>query len=191
MKEIIQEMIVVEGKSDTNVLKKYFECDTIETNGSAVEGHVIKKVKLALERRGVIIFTDPDYPGEKIRRTIDSAVPGCKHAFLPKEAAVDYRKNKVGVEHAAKADLMKALAAAKPSCATAAAEAEEISIDDLVACGLIAGAGAKEKRERLGVLLHIGYTNGKQLFKRLQQFRITKAEFLDALRQVEKESKDE
>lgn len=43
--------------------------------------HVIEQVKLALQKRGVIIFTDPDYPGERIRKIISDKVPGCKHAF--------------------------------------------------------------------------------------------------------------
>ena len=58
------------------------DADTIETNGSAVNEATIEKVRRAQETRGVIIFTDPDYPGEKIRKTIAEDVPGCKHAFL-------------------------------------------------------------------------------------------------------------
>ncbi len=47
-------------------------------------------------------------------------------------------------------------------------------------------AGAKEKRERLGIL-RIGYTNGKQLEKRLTMFRITDAELAEAMKIVEEE----
>ena len=43
--------------------------------------------------------------------------------------------------------------------------------------GLIGGEGAKERREKLGKLLKIGYTNGKQLHKRLMMFEISKASF--------------
>ena len=35
-KQKIKQVIVVEGKTDTNHLKKLFDVDTIETNGSAV-----------------------------------------------------------------------------------------------------------------------------------------------------------
>ncbi|UCZ53301.1 ribonuclease M5 [Bacillus shivajii] len=185
MKPYIKEMIVVEGKSDTNALQKTIDCDTIETNGSAVSNSVIQQVKLAKERRGVIVFTDPDFPGEKIRKTIDQAVPGCKHAFLPKEAAIDVRKKKVGVEHASNEDLYNALKEAKPSYTTE--ETTLITQSDLITAGLLAGKGSKQKRERLGVLLKIGYSNGKQLLKRLQQFRVTKKEFITALQQIERE----
>ena len=58
----IKEIIVVEGKDDTVAIKRAVDADTIETNGSAIGDHVIEQVKLALQKRGVIIFTDPDYP---------------------------------------------------------------------------------------------------------------------------------
>ena len=60
----IKEVIVVEGKNDTNVLKSYFDCDTIETYGMNIPDSVIQQIKMAQKSRGVIIFTDPDYPGE-------------------------------------------------------------------------------------------------------------------------------
>lgn len=58
---MIKELIVVEGKSDTVAVKRAVEADTIETGGSAVDRKVIAKIALAMERRGVIILTDPDH----------------------------------------------------------------------------------------------------------------------------------
>src|SRR5690625_7495196 len=84
----IKEVIVVEGKSDTNKVKQAVEADTIETNGSAINQATLQLIKHAQEKRGVIIFTDPDYPGERIRHVINQAVPSCKHAFLPKKEAI-------------------------------------------------------------------------------------------------------
>ncbi|WP_280772204.1 ribonuclease M5 [Salipaludibacillus daqingensis] len=187
--DIIKEMIVVEGKNDTNTLRRSFSCDTIETNGSAISDRTLEKIRLALKRRGVIVFTDPDYPGEKIRKTIDQYVPGCKHAFLRKEAAIDYRKNKIGIEHAKEEELRASLKAAQTSFSEddVTSQWDEITREDLLKAGLIAGALAKRKRERLGDELNIGYTNGKQLFKRLKQFRVTKEEFQRATAKVEKE----
>lgn len=183
----IDEMIVVEGKNDTIRLKRYFLCDTIETNGSAISTATLEKIKLALNRRGVIVFTDPDYPGEKVRKTIHQQVPGCKHAFLPREAAIDHRRNKIGIEHAEKSELYQALLHAKTSFdkVSKGTEYEGISREDLHAAGLIAGSKAKQKRELIGIELKIGYTNGKQLYKRLIQFHISPEEFSQALRQVE------
>ncbi|MDG5789972.1 ribonuclease M5 [Evansella sp. AB-P1] len=185
---VIEEVIVVEGKNDTHALKRAFQCDTIETNGSAIADQVINKIKLAKERRGIIIFTDPDFPGEKIRKTIDRAVPGCKHAFLPKEYAIDDRKKKVGVEHASKENIMEAIQQAKPTVIDHNDLDIIISKEELLLAGLLAGEGSRKKRELLGKKLNIGYTNGKQLLNRLLQFQITKEEFLDALRLIEEEN---
>ena len=60
---------------------------------------------------------------------------------------------------------------------------EEISHQDLVDAGLIGGAGAKDRREKLGIFLNIGFTNGKQLYKRLKMFQISKEAFIEAVEQ--------
>ena len=43
---------------------------------------------MANKKRGVIIFTDPDAPGEKIRSTINQHVKGCKNAFIDRKKAI-------------------------------------------------------------------------------------------------------
>lgn len=180
----IKEFIVVEGRDDTTAINRAVEADTIETNGSAVNQTTIEKIKRAQETRGVIIFTDPDYPGEKIRKTIAEQVPGCKHAFLAKEDALAKRDKGIGVEHASPEAIRAALKEAQVMHEDIL---EEISQDDLITAGLIGGEGAKERRIQLGKLLKIGYTNGKQLHKRLMMFQISKQEFAEALSKVRQE----
>jgi ribonuclease M5 len=173
----IKEIIVVEGKSDTAVIKRAVNADTIETNGSEISVDTIKKIKLAQQIRGVIIFTDPDFPGEKIRKIISQEVSGCKHAFLPKHKAIARNDKGVGVEHANIHDIRDALSNIHEEDE---GFVEEISWQDLVDAGLIGGPTARIRRERLGNLLNIGYNNGKQLFKRLKVFRVSKEEFIKA-----------
>lgn len=67
----------------------------------------------------------------------------------------------------------------------------DITLDDLFDAGLIGGESSKRRRERLGVLLNIGYTNAKQLQKRLHMFQITKHDFIAALKTVMQEEADE
>lgn len=183
----IKEIIVVEGKDDTTAIRKALDADTIETNGSAINEETIEKIKRAQESRGVIVFTDPDYPGEKIRKTIVAHVPGCKHAFLSKEEAIDKRGKGLGVEHASPAAVRKALQEAQIMSETIV---ELITNEDLIDAGLIGGNKAKEKRERLGKQLRIGYTNGKQLHKRLMMFQISKEEFGAAIAVIRQEEQN-
>ena len=103
----IKEVIVVEGRHDTSVLQQYFDCDTIETNGLSLSEETLRLIEEARDRCGVIIFTDPDHPGETIRRRINEAVKGCKNAYIAKNKAKTPRK--VGVEHARRKDLEEAL----------------------------------------------------------------------------------
>ena len=44
-------------------------------------------IQNAQETRGVIVLTDPDFPGDKIRHTITEHVSGVKHAYLDREKA--------------------------------------------------------------------------------------------------------
>ncbi len=185
----IKEIIVVEGRDDTAKITQSVCADTIETNGSAINDSVLKQIKHAKEKRGVIIFTDPDYPGDRIRHIIDQAVPGCKHAFLARDdaRAKNAHNKSLGLEHAAPEVIREALAAVYEISET---ENTEISKEDLIRCGLIGGPGASSRREKLGEMLQIGHTNGKQLLKRLNMFRITKAELDEAIRQLQEEEKN-
>lgn len=43
----IKEIIVVEGKNDSNVLKSHFDCDTIETQGTHLGKKTLAAIRLA------------------------------------------------------------------------------------------------------------------------------------------------
>lgn len=183
----IKEFIVVEGKDDTRAIQRAVDADTIETNGSAVSLETIEKIKLAQQVRGVIVLTDPDFPGEKIRKIIAEHIPECKHAFIDKKHALPKHGKGIGVEHAS-ADHIRA--ALKDAQQMETVMEEIITKEDLMTAGLIAGPKAKLRRERLGELLKIGYTNGKQLHKRLQMFQISQEAFSLALTRILQEERD-
>ncbi|MFD2045584.1 ribonuclease M5 [Ornithinibacillus salinisoli] len=182
----IKEVIVVEGRDDTTKIKLAVDADTIETNGSAINQKILKQIQHAKDKRGVIIFTDPDYPGERIRHIINQAVPGCKHAFLTQDKArAKHPDNKsLGIEHASIESIQQALADVYELVEW---EENEITKEDLIVNRLIGGPGASDRRERLGELLQIGHTNGKQLLKRLSMFQITKSQFDQAMETLQQE----
>ena len=107
----IKEVIVVEGKNDTMKINQAVSAYTIETNGSAINKETLDQISHAKEKRGIIIFTDPDYPGERIRRIVDEHVPGCKHAFLTQDEARDEKSkvNNLGIENASIETIKNAL----------------------------------------------------------------------------------
>lgn len=164
----IREIIVVEGKNDTNVLQSHFDCDTIETHGTHLGKEILKQIALAKEKRGVIIFTDPDYPGEKIRMTINQAIPGCQNAYIAKHKAKTSKK--VGVEHASYEDLKDALS----HLFTYDENPEEtLSYEAFLELGLNGCADSRQKRMRIAEQLYLGNPNAKTLYKRLNMLRLS------------------
>ena len=190
MKPKIEEIIVVEGRDDTKRIQQVLEADTIETNGSALSDETLEKIEHAQQVRGVIVFTDPDFSGEKIRKQIMEVVPDAKHAFISrKEGEPTKRGNSLGVEHASDEVILDAI----KRISTASAETFESTItgEDLIHLGLVAGPKAKQRREALGDKLKIGYTNGKQLKKRLSMFKITEEMFAEAMKEILEDEKND
>lgn len=178
----IHEVVVVEGKDDTANLRRFYDVDTYETQGSAINDVDLERIQRLQDLRGVIVFTDPDYNGERIRKMIMRTVPKARHAFLKRDEAVPGSKTKgrsLGVEHASFEDLQKAL-----DKVTQVYEDDnqfDISQSDLTELGLLLGKDSRQRREYLGEALRIGYCNGKQLLKRLELFGITLAQLEEAM----------
>lgn len=179
---MIQEVIVVEGHHDTQAIHRAVGADTIETGGSALPEHVLAEIKRAQKRRGVIVFTDPDAQGERIRRLIAERVPGVKHAFLPREKAKG--KGKIGIEHADDEAIRQALQAVRTA---GDVTQSKMSWDDYLSYGLAGRRDSARLRRAVADALQIGYANGKQFFKRLQVLQIDQNELAVALQRVRKD----
>ncbi|NMB26921.1 MAG: ribonuclease M5 [Tissierellia bacterium] len=177
---MIKEIIVVEGKDDIVAVKNALEAEVIATGGFGYKKDFIENLKTVAEKRGIIILTDPDYAGEKIRKDLSRNIKNCKHAFLPRGKA--FKKGDVGVENASKEDIIEAIKKARPIIIE---KREEFTKEDLIDLGLTGGLNSKEKREELGNILGIGYGNSKQFLNRLNNFGITREEFIKALEGME------
>lgn len=184
----IKEVIVVEGKDDTKQIQRAVDADTFETNGSALSSSDIEQLKKLQKTRGLIIFTDPDFNGERLRKMISQAIPGVKHAFIRRDQGIPTEAHgSLGVEHATQKTILNALDSLYTE-----EEAQEPIFDrrDMVDVDLVSGPAARYRRERLGQLLGIGYGNGKQMLKRLNVFRITRDQFEKAVQQMNQEERN-
>ena len=137
---------------------------------------VMERIKSAQKRRGVIIFTDPDFAGEKIRKKIAAEVPGCKHAFLPREEAK--KDGDIGIENASPESILKALENVRTESTDKRNEFGQV---DLIRNGLIGNEEASHRRDELGKILGIGYGNAKQFLNRLNNYGVSREEFNKAL----------
>lgn len=169
----IKEVIVVEGKDDVSALRKAVEADILITTGLGLTPKKIEEIKALAARRGVIVFTDPDFPGGKIRHILKDKVPGCKHAYITKEEGRCPKTGKLGVEYASPEAILRALNAAK-------AEQQQYNIiydlNDLVQWGLAGLPDSAQRRAALCDRLSIGHCNAKQLVKKLNSYQISREE---------------
>ncbi|ACA56823.1 ribonuclease M5 [Clostridium botulinum] len=178
---MIKEVIVVEGRDDITAVKRAVDAEMIAVGGFGINSKVIKKIREAQKRQGVIVLTDPDYAGEKIRKYICNRVKGVKHAYISQEEGT--KEDDIGVENANPEAIIRALNLAKCEVKQ---ERKEFDMNDMIFFKLTANEESKERREKLGMTLGIGYCNTNQFIKRLNNFGITKEEFIKAIKDLDK-----
>lgn len=177
---MIKEIIVVEGKSDISAVKRAVDAQVIATSGLGINDQIIKTIKRASKNRGIIILTDPDYPGKKIRNMLSSEIENCKHAFIARNKAE--KDGDIGVENASPEDIREAL---KNARAVIAEDRQEFSSSDMTYYELVGSDNASKRRSLLGDDLGIGYCSAKQFLKRLNSFGITREELEEAIIMIE------
>ena len=176
---MIKEVIVVEGKDDITAVKAAIDAEIIQTHGYAYGQSLIDTLRSINKRRGIIILTDPDYMGNKIRKDISSKIPNCKHAFLPKGKAL--KKDDVGVENATPEDIRTAILNAKPEMQEKRSEFNNM---DIIHYGLSGQKNSTHLREKLCEKLGIGFGNAKYLVSKLNSFGITREELEKSLEEI-------
>lgn len=179
---MLKEVLVVEGKMDTVAVKKAVDADTIETGGFTLAPYTLALIEAAYKKRGIIIMTDPDGAGERIRKFLTERFPKAGQAFVPKAEALAHHD--VGIEQAQPQAIRKALSKVRFQ---EMEPRKEFSSRDLFVSGLSGSPEAAARRDRLGAILGIGYGNVKQLVYRLNNYGVTREEFQAALEQVNRE----
>lgn len=173
---MIKEVLVVEGKMDVVAIDKAVEADCIITEGFNLKPKALDSIEKAYKKRGIIIMTDPDSAGERIRRFLTKRFPEAKHAFISKEDAT--ANNDIGIEQASPEAIRTALAKVRTMDW---APTNNFSGADLLKAGISGSPAAGEKRAKLGAVLGIGYANAKTFLHRLNNYGITREEFLQAV----------
>lgn len=172
----INEVIVVEGRDDTCAVKRAVDAETIETHGYGITAATWHLIDRAYGTCGIIVFTDPDSAGERIRKKLMAKYPDAKEAFLTrKEASKD---GDIGIENARPEDIEAALL--KVCRASSSEGGDTFDMSDMIENGLT-GEGSKEKRQALGRILGIGYGNTGAFLRKLNRYGITREQFFRGL----------
>ena len=177
MKVKYPHVIVVEGKMDRDLLESFLDADIITTNGSEVSRETIEYVRALSKTRTVVVLTDPDAPGKRIRDILNSEVTGLFNAFIPKEKAI--KKHKVGVAESDKATIMDTLN--HLMLPEMDSKSSNLTMNDLFELGLMGGDDSVSKRRTLENRLHIDQVNGKTLLKRLKALGLERKDLEEAL----------
>lgn len=174
-------VIIVEGIHDEMRIKSiYPNANVILTNGNQISEETITMIKKLSETNEIIIFTDPDYPGERIRKIITDVVPSAKQAFLRKNEAISKNKKKVGIEHASKESIVNSL-----QNVYTYSYKETITLKDLYELGLNGNSNSAILRNKVSDKLNIGKPNAKTFLKRINLINISKEELIKICQELE------
>lgn len=178
---VIKEVIIVEGKHDIAFLKTFLDALFIETNGLSLPNETKKLIKeLSIQGKEFIVLTDPDFPGEKIRKEIETIVPNCKHAFVRKQKAISKNHKKVGVEHTTREEILKAL----ESMISYEEKQEKYSYNEFFLLGFVGQENSKKYRDELSNRLNLGSGSSKTILKRLNALNKTKQEIDKIIKEI-------
>lgn len=156
----IEEVIVVEGRYDRNMLLQVVDATVVETGGFSVfnDREKLSFLRKLAQKRGLILLTDSDGAGFVIRNYLKGAIPKeqVKQAYIPDIPGKERRKRKagkegkLGVEGMTPEILLQALRRGGATFAGEAtpAAAAPITKGDLLDRGLI-GPGSAQKRQLL------------------------------------------
>lgn len=157
----VREAIVVEGRYDKNTLSQIIDAPIFQTDGFGImkNKELLALLRCVAQRRGLIIFTDPDGAGFVIRNFLKGAIPSThlKHAYIPDIMGKERRKakpgkeGKLGVEGMTTEIILDALrrAGATFDDEPITKKRNEITKADLVMLGLSGGANSRTLRAKL------------------------------------------
>lgn len=170
MKTSINALIVVEGKTDIDYLESFIDAKFYKVNGSAVSKKDIEFLKNAKNTLDIVVLTDPDFPGMKIRDYLNSQIDGLKNAYVRKEFSI--KNHKVGVAESTKEEILNALA----NCITFNKNTytKNVTENDLFEIGLLGKENSALLRKKVAETLHLGLGNAKSFLKKVNMVNITK-----------------
>lgn len=113
----LKQSIVVEGKGDAANIAGVCRANFILTSGIHISKKTYEEIALAIEKTGIILFTDPDSAGREIRKKILRRFSDRSERILHANisAKEGRKKGDLGVENASGEAILSALRALRPA----------------------------------------------------------------------------
>lgn len=163
----IKEAIIVEGNYDKIKISGFLDGIIITTHGFAVYNNddFVKTIQELAKKTGIVIFTDSDSAGMRIRNFVKQKVTDGRvlHAYIPDIAGKEKRKREgskeglLGVEGMSEEIIMQALrdAGCEIDSVAISDKASQITKTDLYMLGLSGGKDSAELRQKLSKEINI------------------------------------
>lgn len=196
----IDEIIIVEGVYDKIKLSRFIDGVIFVTNGFQIFSNKdkIRTLKTLAEKADIVILTDSDSAGFKIRNYVKQALPESKvkHAYVPNIKGKEKRKTKagkeglLGVEGISEDIILDALKKAGCSINGSATEQKQgtaITKAHLYADGLSGGGESSELRRRLCTELSLPSRLSANMLIDVLNRLLTYEEYAEVLKTIKSE----
>ena len=191
----INEAVIVEGKYDKIKLSAVLDTVIIETDGFAIfkDKEKQKLIRFLAEKRGIIIMTDSDSAGFKIRSFINGITQSenIKNVYMPdiygkeKRKAEASKEGKIGVEGMKTEVIMSALSKAGVLCTeNSKTENREITRTDFFEDGISGRDNSSEIRKALARELQLPERISASSLLKIINTYLTFEEYKDAVNRV-------
>ena len=168
----IDGVLIVEGKADVSYLSSFINALFFITNGYDVSQEKVLFLKEASKVNKLIIFTDPDEAGEKIRNTLKTQLLGAFEAKC--EKVVRKNQKKFGV---AEMETEAIVAALKDFICTTEIKKENYDLSTLISLS----NNSQEARHKLVSKYRLIEGNNKSLENQLNILKIKPQEIKELL----------
>lgn len=194
----INEAVIVEGKYDKIKLSAVLDTIIIETDGFAIFKDKEKQrlIRFLSEKRGIIIMTDSDSAGFKIRSFINGITKSenIKNVYIPDIYGKEKRKTeaskegKLGVEGMKTEVIMSALTKAGVLCTESSkAESREITRIDFFEDGISGRENSSEIRKALAKELDLPERISASALLKIINTYLTYDDYKEAVNRVKSE----
>ena len=192
----IKETIVVEGKFDKEQLKKVTDAPIICTGGfSLYTGKsIINSIRAMAKKTGIIVLTDSDSAGFRIRNYIKQCVGGqgvVKHAYIPTVEGKERRKQVGGKEgllgvEGMSEELLTEILKSVTEEYVPIEQGQKITKAMMYEDGLSGGSESAEKRQRLAKILGLPIRMSANAMLEVLNSAIGYEDYKSALAKIEK-----
>lgn len=190
----IEQAVVVEGKYDKIKLSSVIDAVIITTNGFSVikDKEKLEIIRFFARNKGIIILTDSDSAGFKIRNFLKGAISDGKitNVYIPdifgkeKRKAVPSKEGKIGVEGIDTRILLEAFQKAGVLSVETDENKELVTKLDLFEAGLSGKSNSSEKRSRLLKYLGMPELMTTNAMLEIINTMMTRSEFLDIIEKL-------